>query len=243
MSTTTKSAIQTANLYSLDRLRELGATNTTREAERAADAGAVAVDASSVTRSVAQFDQLARLAYSRAVPSSDARYVKFVEAVRALRVDLDFSSLSRAQIDRIIESAERHYLVNDGVPEPVEPPPIRPASDLPSFGDVPPDMASDDAAETAKRGPATVANDPPLVPPDPDRPTPIDDLSADDEPTHLPSGSGGAADEPPVVPPNADKPAPSAETVIPAPSSAVAADDLWDPGSADGKSDPDTKSI
>lgn len=130
MSTTTKSAIQTASLYSLEKIRELVASSTTRDTLQAADGRAVAVDASSVNRSVAQIDQLSRLAYTRAAPSTDSRYVKFVEAVRALRVDLDLSSLSRAQIDRILESAARMYLVNDGIPEPVEPLSVEPPADL-----------------------------------------------------------------------------------------------------------------
>ena len=130
MSTMTKSAIQTASLYSLEKLRDLTATRTPVESLQAADGRAVAVDANSVNRSVAQFDQLERLAYTRAAPSTDSRYVRFVEAMRALRVDLDFSSLSRAQIDRILQSAARMYLVNDGIPEPVEPPPIHPESYL-----------------------------------------------------------------------------------------------------------------
>lgn len=143
MSTTTKAAIQTANLYSLDKVRELTSTPQTRDKIDGAETTRVS-KAVAATQSTMQIEQLARLAYSRGAPSNDARYVKFVEAVRALRVDLDLSTLSRAQIDRIIASAERLYMINDGVPEPVEPEPIDPTEKTETKAD---SEARDDPSE------------------------------------------------------------------------------------------------
>ncbi len=93
------------------------------------------------------------------LPSKDSRYVRFVAAVQALRLDREDTKLSRAQVERIMEAARDIFMIDDGVPREVRPPaaepahaaigagvaePVHPAPDLPTPAGQ--DAPDDDAA-------------------------------------------------------------------------------------------------
>lgn len=61
-------------------------------------------------------------------PSDDSRYVRFVEAVQALRIDPEQTKLPPAQVERMMESAREIFKLDDGIPRPVRPPAPEPPS-------------------------------------------------------------------------------------------------------------------
>lgn len=55
-------------------------------------------------------------------PSDDSRYVKFIEAVQALRLDREGTDLTETQIARIMASGKEIFWLDDGIPRDVRPP-------------------------------------------------------------------------------------------------------------------------
>lgn len=55
-------------------------------------------------------------------PSRDSRYVLFIKAVQALRIDPDQGGLSRAQLADLMQAARDVFMLDDGVPRQVRPP-------------------------------------------------------------------------------------------------------------------------
>ena len=121
MSISTKSSISTAALQALGRV---GAAQPTTRPDPGADGDDRVGPASEAVFSngAGPHDRPASHAMARLAASDDSRYVRFVEAVQALRIDLDMTTLTQSQIDRIMESAQRIFMLDDGVPKPVEPP-------------------------------------------------------------------------------------------------------------------------
>ncbi len=95
------------------------------------------------------------------LPSQDSRYVRFVDAVQALRIDRDGTTLSAAQLARIMEAAEEIFMIGDGIPHEVRPakaeaeaeaeaePQTRAESPASQVRATEPAVAGEDAAEPA----------------------------------------------------------------------------------------------
>ncbi len=119
MSIATKASIQTIGVLAVPRPggpEQAGHSANAKPSASAGTEGVTRVDFSQSTRSQAL---PASLTFAKPVASIDSRYTRFVEAVQALRIDVELSQLSREQVDRIMQSAQRVYIMNDGVPEPV----------------------------------------------------------------------------------------------------------------------------
>ena len=54
-------------------------------------------------------------------PSQDNRYVRFVEAVQALRLDPTLTPVDKRKVADLLNKATEYFLVNDGVPREVQP--------------------------------------------------------------------------------------------------------------------------
>ena len=59
-------------------------------------------------------------------PSNDIRYVRFVEAVQALRMEPTLTPVDKRKVADLLNKATEYFQVNDGVPREVQPLPPKP---------------------------------------------------------------------------------------------------------------------